>query len=169
MAGNFFADRSLLVTTTTLPSGTNNEPYSQTLMATGGVEPFTWTNISGFLPPGLTLATNGVISGTPASLGTFSFTVEVIDALSGTAMQQLALTLLQPGTPLTLSEPQVTAGKTSFTFQLSGPSGGNYVLQSSTNLSNWNSLSTSTIPAIGTISLSNSATGDRGFYRAYLQ
>jgi hypothetical protein len=79
------------------------------------------------------------------------------------------LSLSFPGAPLSLSEPQVTAGKTSFTFQLSGPSGGNYVLQSSTNLLNWNSLSTSAIPAVGTITLTNSVTGDRGFYRAFLQ
>ena len=65
----------LVVTTTSLPNGTNGVAYNQTLTATGGQKPYTWTNISGTLPPGLTLATNGVISGTPTVAGTSNFTV----------------------------------------------------------------------------------------------
>ena len=71
---------------------------------------------------------------------------------------------------ISLSAPQVTLGKTSFTFLLSGPTGSNYMLQASTNLINWSSVSTSAIPVSGTITLSNAISGDnRLFYRVYLQ
>jgi sugar lactone lactonase YvrE len=72
--------------------------------------------------------------------------------------------------PVSLSAPQIAVGKTTFTFQLSGPSGSNYVLQVSTNLLNWNPVSTSTIPLSGSVTLSNAISGyNRGFYRVYLQ
>ena len=71
---------------------------------------------------------------------------------------------------ISLTAPQITGGKTNFTFVLSGPAGSNYVLQLSTNLSNWSSVSTSAIPLGGSITLSNAIRGyNRGFYRAYLQ
>jgi sugar lactone lactonase YvrE len=86
----------LTVTIVALPSGTTNVAYSQTLTASGGKPPYTWTNISGALPPGLSLATNGLISGTPTANGTFNFTVKVTDALSATDTQALSLTVLAP-------------------------------------------------------------------------
>ena len=50
-------------------------------------------------------------------------------------------------------------GKTNFTFLLSGPAGSNYVLQVSTNLLNWSSVSTSTMPVSGTMTLTNAISG----------
>jgi hypothetical protein len=55
------------------------------LSATGGVQPYTWTISDGQLPAGLTLASDGTVSGTPTSAGTFAFTVQVVDAGSSTA------------------------------------------------------------------------------------
>jgi uncharacterized repeat protein (TIGR03803 family) len=81
------------VTTVTLPNGTNGYPYSQQLFALYGQPPYSWSLVSGSLPAGLTLAINGVISGTPTTSGTFNFTVKVTDALSATATQALALTV----------------------------------------------------------------------------
>ena len=53
---------------------------------------------------------------------------------------------------------------------LSGPSGSNYVLQVSTNLANWSSVSTSIIPVSGSITFSNAMSDyNRRFYRVYLQ
>jgi uncharacterized repeat protein (TIGR03803 family) len=88
------ASGSLAVSTTSLPKGTNGIVYSQTLMASGGQTPYKWTNSLGTLPKGLTLATNGVISGTPMTNGMFNFTVKVTDSLSATATQVLALTII---------------------------------------------------------------------------
>ena len=86
----------LVVTTTSLPNGTHGAAYSQTLSAYSGQTPYSWTNSSGTLPPGLTLAANGLISGTPTTNGTFNFTVRVTDALSATAAQPLTLTVGSP-------------------------------------------------------------------------
>jgi uncharacterized repeat protein (TIGR03803 family) len=81
-----------------------------------------------------------------------------------------SLSLTSTSPPLILSTPQITSGKTNFTFLLSGPSGSNYVLQVSTDLLNWSPVSTSTIPVIGTINLTNAITNyNHRFYRVYLQ
>ena len=76
------------ITTTSLPAGHTNNAYRQTLAATGASS-FTWSIASGSLPPGLSLAsTTGVISGTPTTTGTFTFTLRATNAantaLSGT-------------------------------------------------------------------------------------
>jgi hypothetical protein len=55
------------------------------LSATGGVQPYTWTISNGQLPAGLTLTSDGSVSGTPTSAGTFAFTVQVADAGNSTA------------------------------------------------------------------------------------
>ena len=84
----------LTITTTSLPPCTMNQFYSQTVAATGGTHSYTWS-YSGALPPGLTLASTGLISGTPTTTkpGTYSFTVTVIDssATPQTASQALSI------------------------------------------------------------------------------
>lgn len=50
------------------------------LSATGGRSPYTWSVLSGALPSGMTLGNDGSVSGTPASAGNFSFTIQVKDA-----------------------------------------------------------------------------------------
>ena len=58
-----------------LPGGTVGVSYSQTISALGGTAPYTYTLTSGTLPQGLTLASNGTLSGTPIASGTANFTV----------------------------------------------------------------------------------------------
>jgi hypothetical protein len=74
-----------IVTTSPLPAGTVNSPYSATLAATGGTSPSTWALATGTLPPGLTLSSAGVISGTPTAPVTSTFTVRVTDSTTPTA------------------------------------------------------------------------------------
>ena len=70
---------------TTLPAALVGVSYSSTLQAVGGKAPLTWSLAPGSaLPAGLTLSSGGVISGTPSASGSFSFTVKVTDATSGT-------------------------------------------------------------------------------------
>ena len=95
--------KGVQITTTSLPNGTNGVAYSQTLAAAGGQTPYSWTNISGALPLGLHLSTNGVISGTPTNNGTFNFTVKVTDATNSTATQPL--TVIVFGTPVVTIQP----------------------------------------------------------------
>jgi hypothetical protein len=86
------------ITTTSLPNGTNYLNYSQQLQAAtgvpfGGASPYSWSVFSGSLPAGLTLATNGLLSGTLADSGTFDFTVEVTDSVGGIHDQSLSLAI----------------------------------------------------------------------------
>src|SRR5664279_5624663 len=75
----------LVINPAALPASVINVPYSTTLTAGGGVQPFTWAIASGTLPPGLSLSPGGVISGTPTVLGTTSFKVSVTDSQTPTA------------------------------------------------------------------------------------
>ena len=87
------------VTTASLPGGTVGTAYSTTLQASGGTTPYTWSISSGSLPAGLSLvASTGVISGTPTTAATASFTVQVKDAASNTATASLSITISPSGT-----------------------------------------------------------------------
>jgi hypothetical protein len=57
----------LAITSSTLSAAISGAAYSQTLAASGGTPSYSWTISSGNLPAGLTLASNGTISGTPPS------------------------------------------------------------------------------------------------------
>ena len=62
-------------TTSPLPPGNVNSSYVQPIAANNGSAPYTnWTVMSGALPPGLTLSSAGLLSGTPTTTGNFSFT-----------------------------------------------------------------------------------------------
>ena len=82
---------ALSITTSTLPNGTVGGAYSQTLAATGGTPPYTWSLQSGALPGGLALTTGGSITGTISAGGTFSFTVLLTDSNSATATAGLTI------------------------------------------------------------------------------
>ncbi|MBD2700248.1 putative Ig domain-containing protein [Spirosoma sp. BT702] len=58
-------------------------PFSQTFTASGDNDPFSFSLASGTLPPGLSLSSTGVLSGTPTSSGTGSFRITVQAASSG--------------------------------------------------------------------------------------
>jgi len=77
---NASASSPLAVSTTSLPNGTQFAAYNQSLAATGGAAPYYWTLLSGTLPAGLSLSSNGQISGAPTSIGTSNFVVQVTDS-----------------------------------------------------------------------------------------
>ncbi len=89
----------LSVTTPSLPGGGVGIAYSQTLTASGGVSPYTWSIASGSLPNGLSLSSNGQITGTPTATGTSSFSVKVTDSETPTAQSataNLSITISNP-------------------------------------------------------------------------
>lgn len=72
----------LTITTTAVPVGYTCNPYEQTIAASGGTAPYTWTiaSTSDPLPQGLVLTTSGKLSGVVLSPGDFSFTVRCTDS-----------------------------------------------------------------------------------------
>src|SRR5438309_602935 len=88
------APAPLVITTVSpLSSGQAGSAYSTTLAASGGSTPYTWTVSAGALPGGLTLSSAGLISGTPITAGTFSFTARVSDAAAQTTSAPPQITI----------------------------------------------------------------------------
>ncbi|MGH7940293.1 MAG: putative Ig domain-containing protein [Limisphaerales bacterium] len=85
----------LQITTTSLPNGASGVFYSQTLQASGGQTPYTWS-LNGNSPFGLTLSSSGVLSGTPNYTGTNTFTVFVTDHGGTQVFTNLTLAVLGP-------------------------------------------------------------------------
>jgi hypothetical protein len=102
---------NIVITPATLPNASVNTAYSQTLSATGGTAPYTWTVSAGSLPVGLTLgASTGIISGTPTLPGSATFTVTATDANKITGQAAYTLTVSGPVTITTTSLPDGTIG-----------------------------------------------------------
>jgi hypothetical protein len=90
------------------PSGTVGIAYTDTLTATGGTTPYSWSVSAGTLPAGITLnASTGVLAGTPSAAGTSSFTIKVTDASSQTATEPTSITITAG--PLTITVPSSAA------------------------------------------------------------
>jgi hypothetical protein len=88
---------TLVITSSSLPSGTAGTPYSHALQASGGAAPYQWSVVSGALPSGLALGSDGVLSGTPSTAGVFEFTVQVADSSTPQQLAQANFTLsIQP-------------------------------------------------------------------------
>jgi hypothetical protein len=101
------------VTPTTMPNAPIDAAYKKTLGAIGGTAPYTWKLLSGTLPKGLTMASTGVVSGTPTVLGTSTFKVQVTDSTSpthGTATAFVSLTVV-PMAVATTSLPNAPVGR----------------------------------------------------------
>src|SRR5207247_122627 len=82
--------------------GTVGVPYSLTFQASGAVPPYTWTLAGTFAgndpPPGLTLSSGGVLSGTPTTAGQFSFGI-VITASDGQPTAKTYAVTINPAAP----------------------------------------------------------------------
>jgi putative Ig domain-containing protein len=106
------APSALVVTTTTLPVAGYRNTYQATLTASGGTGLISWTLESGALPAGLTLSSNGSISGSPNLTGTFPFTVRATDAgwTGNTAVRPLAITVGAREIVLYASDASVISG-----------------------------------------------------------
>jgi uncharacterized protein (TIGR03437 family) len=89
-----------ILTPSPLPNGTVGVTYSQGFTATGGITPYKgWAVAAGsLLPPGMSLTQGvltgiGLLSGTPTSAGTFTFTIQVTDSANAIATAQFSLTI----------------------------------------------------------------------------
>ena len=92
---NAAACATLTVAPTSIQAPVLGAPYMQMFSATGGVAPYTFVVGSGALPQGLSLGAAGALSGTPAALGNFTFTVVATDS-EGCSGSQLFTVVIQP-------------------------------------------------------------------------
>lgn len=100
-----------IVTGSSLPDGQVGTSYYVALQASGTPN-YTWSLTgSGTPPPGLTLNSNGTITGTPTTTGIYQFEVEVEDDVPDTATKEFSIEITEE--PLVFSStslPQGTEG-----------------------------------------------------------
>ncbi len=84
----------------TLYPGNVGQPFAQNFFLSGGAGPYTWSLAAGQLPPGLSLQTfasprdaNDELAGTPATAGTYTFTMRLADYTGQQVTQQFTLTI----------------------------------------------------------------------------
>jgi hypothetical protein len=112
-----------LITPAILPSATLASPYSVSLQTSGGVPPYTWTNLGGPLPAGLTLSGDGILMGTPTGLGNFTISLQVADSFTpaNQVNRNFTLAITKPLVITTLPLPNAIQNATySQQFQSSG-------------------------------------------------
>jgi hypothetical protein len=114
---------SLQITPSSLPPGTLGVPYSAALASPGATAPAAFQISGGYLPLGLTLASDGTISGTPTSFGASSFTVALIDATGRKASATLSIDVTLPG--LSLTAPPLPNGRVGLFYTIQLPAPGN--------------------------------------------
>jgi uncharacterized protein (TIGR03437 family) len=75
------------------PAAQQGVAYVTQFTASGGVVPYIWSIGSGTLPPGLSLSDFGMLSGTPAATGTYTFTVQAHDCAADQQSASASLTI----------------------------------------------------------------------------
>jgi hypothetical protein len=89
-------DQDLSTGRISLPPAVAGNAYVHQLQAAGGAHRYTWSIDCGSLPSGLKLSTNGIISGTPTSSGSFAAAVKVSDSAHGSATANATLSVSDP-------------------------------------------------------------------------
>jgi uncharacterized repeat protein (TIGR03803 family) len=79
-----------------VPALTAGTSFTQTISATGGTGALTFSAPAASLPPGLTLSTSGILSGTPTTAGIYNFIVTATDTVGANAGHGYSITV-QPG------------------------------------------------------------------------
>ncbi|MDF1758319.1 MAG: Ig domain-containing protein [Legionellaceae bacterium] len=123
---NLSSTEDLSISPTTLPDGEIGTIYSQTVTASNGLAPYTYSISSGSLPAGLSInASTGVISGTPTTENTYQFTVTATDTVSDSVSRSYSVEIT---TPAILGALGVCTGGASARLDCTGNSGitGNY-------------------------------------------
>jgi hypothetical protein len=111
------------ITATTLPNGTANVVYNQTIPGAGGTGSLTFYTISGALPTGLTLSSNGVISGTPTVTGNYAFSVAASDTVGANAGQNYTVIVYPAATMMVVSAPPTATAGLPFSITVTATDG----------------------------------------------
>lgn len=87
---------TLAITPASLPGATAGTPYNQTLSSSNGTAPYTYSLVSGGLPPGVTLSSAGVFSGTSSNSGTFNLSIRSTDQYGATGVANYSINVAAP-------------------------------------------------------------------------
>lgn len=156
----------IILAPATLTTGTIAASYNDTINASGGIAPYDLQVTSGSLPPGLSMSSAGVITGTPTGAGTYNFTVTARDSSTGAAAPYggsaaYAITIAAPTIVLNPANPSNPTAGVAYTATLSASGGTapySFALANGTTLPAGLSLSTT-----GTISGTPSQGGSFSF------
>lgn len=105
---------TIVIDPASLPDGVTGTAYNAVISASGGVAPYTFAVTAGSLPGGLSLATDGTLSGIPTAPGAFNFEVEATDGNGQTAARSYSLVVQVP--PLTFASTPLPDGTVAFTY-----------------------------------------------------
>ena len=106
-------DGPTILTASPLPTGMVGSGYNVPMLATNGTLPYTWSVVSNTLPPNLLLnPVSGILNGTPASAGNFTFWIRVADSASHSSQKLFTLAVQNVLPPLATqsSQPFVSPG-----------------------------------------------------------
>ena len=107
------------ISTSEVPDWTVGQPLSLQMEAFGGTGDHTWTDKNNDLAgTGLTLSSEGLLSGTPTAIGEITFTAQVVDEAMETDDKGFTFTINETVAIATVDLPEWTAG-ISYSQQLS--------------------------------------------------
>ncbi len=93
------------IATNSLPNWTANAAgYSQTVSATNGTAPYSYAVTIGTIPVGMTFSSAGVLSGTPTTASSSTFTVKATDTAGSMASKSYTV-VINPAISLTPASP----------------------------------------------------------------
>ena len=88
-----------------LPNGAIGVAYQQAVTVSGGTGPYTFSLGGTTLPPGISLSTNGLLSGMPTTMGTYPFRIVATDTSTGCSASR-SYTLTIESCPTLVLQPQ---------------------------------------------------------------
>lgn len=95
---------------TSVPSAILGQPFVRQLPAQGGKPPYTWSFISGSLPPGLNVESTGRITGSPTATGEYTYKLQLMDSKGTKVTNSYTQKIAGSGTPVfMLLTPEIPA------------------------------------------------------------
>jgi len=88
-----FSKSLVIIIDDSLPDATLGEQYNYSLNVVGGNPPYNFSLSSGDLPGGISLSSDGELSGIPNQTGTFNFIIQVEDLVNETSAKEFNLTV----------------------------------------------------------------------------
>ena len=107
------------IDTAQLPIVEAESPYSFDLSAIGGAPPYRWQVVSGSLPAGMLLLSNGSLRGTPLTPGESAITIQLTDSVNQSVQKQFVLRI-SPKPSITTPRPDTTQNRLLF-YPLDAP------------------------------------------------